>query len=95
MGDYTQYGRDEVVTLTAKHFEDLIRDNERLNHQIRQLRDQLGSVKEILQSEYEQNREYVVKYGIGYEVAQAIGWEPQEPEEEEDGAEEPDETLPF
>lgn len=82
MGDYTQYGRDEVVTLTAKHFEDLIRDNERLNHQIRQLRDQLGSVKQILQSEYEQNREYVVKYGIGYEVAQAIGWEPQEPEEE-------------
>lgn len=80
--EYSQYGRDEVVTLTAKHFEDLIRDNERLNHQIRQLRDQLGSVKEILQSEYEQNREYVVKYGIGYEVAQAIGWEPQEPEEE-------------
>lgn len=83
MGDYTQYGRDEVVTLTAKHFEDLIRDNERLNHVIRQLRDQLGSVKEILQSEYEQNREYVVKYGIGYEVAQAIGWEPQEEEEEQ------------
>ncbi len=88
MGDYTQYGRDEVVTLTAKHFEDLIRDNERLNHVVRQYRDQLGSVKEILQSEYEQNREYVVKYGIGYEVAQAIGWEPQEPEEEEDGTEE-------
>lgn len=84
MGDYTQYGRDEVVTLTAKHFEDLIRDNERQNHVIRQLRDQLGSVKEILQSEYEQNREYVVKYGIGYEVAQAIGWEPQEEEEEEE-----------
>ena len=83
MGDYTQYGRDEVVTLTAKHFEDLIRDNERLNHVVRQYRDQLGSVKEILQSEYEQNREYVVKYGIGYEVAQAIGWEPQEEEEEE------------
>jgi hypothetical protein len=80
--EYSQYGRDEVVTLTAKHFEDLIRDNERQNHLIRQLRDQLGSVKEILQSEYEQNREYVVKYGIGYEVAQAIGWEPQEPEEE-------------
>lgn len=91
--EYSQYGRDEVVTLTAKHFEDLIRDNERLNHQIRQLRDQLGSVKEILQSEYEQNREYVVKYGIGYEVAQAIGWEPQE--EEEDGTEEPDEIKPF
>ena len=87
MGDYTQYGRDEVVTLTAKHFEDLIRDNERLNHQIRQLRDQLGSVKEILQSEYEQNREYVVKYGIGYEVAQAIGWEPQEEETEEEETE--------
>lgn len=82
--EYSQYGRDEVVTLTAKHFEDLIRDNERLNHQIRQLRDQLGSVKEILQSEYEQNREYVVKYGIGYEVAQAIGWEPEEATEEEE-----------
>lgn len=82
MGDYTQYGRDEVVTLTAKHFEDLIRDNERLNHVVRQYREQLGSVKEILQSEYEQNREYVVKYGIGYEVAQAIGWEPEEQEEE-------------
>lgn len=88
MGDYTQYGRDEVVTLTAKHFEDLIRDNERQNHLIRQYRDQLGSVKEILQSEYEQNREYVVKYGIGYEVAQAIGWEPQEPEEEGEEGEE-------
>lgn len=80
--EYSQYGRDEVVTLTAKHFEDLIRDNERLNHAIRQYRDQLGSVKQILQSEYEQNREYVVKYGIGYEVAQAIGWEPQEEEED-------------
>lgn len=85
--DYTQYGRNETVTLTAKHFEDLIRDNERQNHLIRQLRDQLGSVKEILQSEYEQDREYVVKYGIGYEVAQAIGWEPQEEEEEEEGDE--------
>lgn len=82
--EYSQYGRDEVVTLTAKHFEDLIRDNERLNHAIRQYRDQLGSVKQILQSEYEQNREYVVKYGIGYEVAQAIGWEPQEETEEEE-----------
>ena len=82
--EYSQYGRDEVVTLTAKHFEDLIRDNERLNHVVRQYREQLGSVKEILQSEYEQNREYVVKYGIGYEVAQAIGWEPQEEEEEDD-----------
>lgn len=86
--EYSQYGRDEVVTLTAKHFEDLIRDNERLNHAIRQYRDQLGSVKQILQSEYEQNREYVVKYGIGYEVAQAIGWEPQEPEEEGEEGEE-------
>lgn len=93
--EYSQYGRDEVVTLTAKHFEDLIRDNERLNHVVRQYRDQLGSVKEILQSEYEQNREYVVKYGIGYEVAQAIGWEPQEEEEEEDGTEETDEIKPF
>ena len=87
MGDYTQYGRDEVVTLTAKHFEDLIRDNERQNHLIRQLRDQLGSVKEILQSEYEQNHAYV-EYGIASEIAAAIGWEPQEPEEEEDGTEE-------
>ena len=87
MGDYTQYGRDEVVTLTAKHFEDLIRDNERQNHLIRQLRDQLGSVKEILQSEYEQNHAYV-EYGIASEIAEAIGWEPQEPEEEEDGTEE-------
>ncbi len=86
MGDYTQYGRDEVVTLTAKHFEDLIRDNERLNHLIRQLRDQLGSVKEILQSNYEQVHAYV-EYGIGYEVAQAIGWEPEEKEEEEEGEE--------
>lgn len=83
MGDYTQYGRDEVVTLTAKHFEDLIRDNERQNHVIRQLRDQLGSVKEILQSEYEQSHKWI-NYGIGYEVAQAIGWEPQEEEEEEE-----------
>ena len=87
MGDYTQYGRDEVVTLTAKHFEDLIRDNERLNHQIRQLRDQLGSVKEILQSEYEQSHKWI-NYGIGYEVAQAIGWEPQEEEEETEETEE-------
>lgn len=86
--EYSAYGHSETVSLTAKHFEDLIRDNERLNHQIRQLRDQLGSVKEILQSEYEQNREYVVKYGIGYEVAQAIGWEPEEKEEEEEGDEE-------
>jgi hypothetical protein len=88
--EYSQYGRDEVVTLTAKHFEDLIRDNERLNHVIRDYREQLGSVKQILQSEYEQNREYVVKYGIGYEVAQAIGWEPQEPEEEENCTENED-----
>ena len=87
MGEYTQYGRDEVVTLTAKHFEDLIRDNERLNHQIRQLRDQLGSVKEILQSEYEQSHKWI-NYGIGYEVAQAIGWEPQEEEEETEETEE-------
>ena len=87
---------NETVTLTAKHFEDLIRDNERLNHQIRQLRDQLGSVKEILQSEYEQSHKWI-NYGIGYEVAQAIGWEPeeQEEEEEEDGAEETDEIKPF
>ena len=89
MGDYTQYGRDEVVTLTAKHFEDLIRDNERLNHQIRQLRDQLGSVKEILQSEYEQNHAWV-GFGIASEIAQAIGWEPQEPEEEENCTENED-----
>lgn len=82
--EYSQYGRDEVVTLTAKHFEDLIRDNERLNHVVRQYRDQLGSVKQILQSEYEQNREYV-EYGIASEIADAIGWEPQEEENEEDG----------
>ena len=85
--DYSQYGRNETVTLTAKHFEDLIRDNERLNHQIRQLRDQLGSVKEILQSEYEQSHKWI-NYGIGYEVAQAIGWEPQGEEGEEDDTEE-------
>lgn len=83
MGDYTQYGRDEVVTLTAKHFEDLIRDNERLNHVVRQYRDQLGSVKEILQSEYEQNHAWV-GFGIASEIAQAIGWEPQEEEEDEE-----------
>ena len=82
--DYSQYGRNETVTLTAKHFEDLIRDNERQNHLIRQLRDQLGSVKEILQSEYEQNHAYV-EYGIASEIADAIGWEPEEKEETDDG----------
>ena len=85
--EYSTYGHSETVSLTAKHFEDLIRDNERLNHQIRQLRDQLGSVKEILQSEYEQSHKWI-NYGIGYEVAQAIGWEPQEEEEETEETEE-------
>ena len=82
--EYSAYGHSETVSLTAKHFEDLIRDNERLNHQIRQLRDQLGSVKEILQSEYEQNHAWVM-HGIASEVAQAIGWEPEEKEETDDG----------
>ena len=84
MGDYTQYGRDEVVTLTAKHFEDLIRDNERLNHQIRQLREKLGAVIIVLQSNFDQNHKWI-EYGIGSEVAQAIGWEPEEKEETDDG----------
>ena len=81
--EYSAYGHSETVSLTAKHFEDLIRDNERLNHVVRQYRDQLGSVKEILQSESEQSHKWI-NYGIGYEVAQAIGWEPQEEEEEDD-----------
>jgi len=83
MGDYTQYGRDEVVTLTAKHFEDLIRDNERQAHQIRQLREKLGAVIIVLQGNFDQNHKWI-EYGIGSEVAQAIGWKPEEMEVETD-----------
>lgn len=82
--DYPQYGRNETVTLTAKHFEDLVRDNERQAHQIRQLREKLGAVIIVLQSNFDQNNRWI-EYGIGSEVAQAIGWKPEEMEETDDG----------
>lgn len=74
---------NEVVTLTAKHFEDLVRDNERQAHQIRQLREKLGAVIIVLQGNFDQNHKWI-EYGIGSEVAQAIGWKPEEMEEETD-----------
>lgn len=82
--DYPQYGRNETVTLTAKHFEDLIRDNERQAHQISQLREKLGAVIIVLQGNFDQNHKWI-EYGIGSEVAQAIGWKPEEKEEKDDG----------
>ena len=81
--EYSQYGRAEVVTLTAKHFEDLIRDNERQANQISQLREKLGAVIIVLQGNFDQNHKWI-EYGIGSEVAQAIGWKPEEMEEETD-----------
>lgn len=75
---------NETVTLTAKHFEELIRENEYQSNMIRHLCGQINSVKEILQSEYEQNHAYV-EYGIASEIADVIGWEPEEKEETDDG----------
>lgn len=75
---------NETVSLTAKHFEDLICEREYQSDVIRHLSAQINSVKEILQSEYEQNHAYV-EYGIASEIADAIGWEPEEKEETDDG----------
>jgi len=75
---------NETVTLTAKHFEDMIRENEHQSDLIRHLYERIGYVKKILQSEYEQNHAYV-EYGIASEIADAIGWEPEEKEETDDG----------
>lgn len=72
---------NETVTLTAKHFEDLVRDNERQANQISQLREKLGAVIIVLQGNFDQNHKWI-EYGIGSEVAQAIGWKPEEMEEE-------------
>lgn len=74
---------NETVTLTAKHFEDLVRDNERQANQISQLREKLGAVIIVLQGNFDQNHKWI-EYGIGSEVAQAIGWKPEEMEEETD-----------
>lgn len=75
---------NETVTLTAKHFEDLVRDNERQANQISRLREKLGAVIIVLQSNFDQNNRWI-EYGIGSEVAQAIGWKPEEKEETNDG----------
>lgn len=74
---------NETVTLTAKHFEDLVRDNERQANQISQLREKLGAVIIVLQGNFDQNHKWI-EYGIGSEVAQAIGWKPEEMEVETD-----------
>ena len=75
---------NETVTLTAKHFEDLICEREHQSDLIRHLYERIGCVKKILQSEYEQTHAYV-EYGIASEIADAIGWEPEEKEETDDG----------
>lgn len=74
---------NETVTLTAKHFEDLVRDNYRQANQISQLREKLGAVIIVLQGNFDQNHKWI-EYGIGSEVAQAIGWKPEEMEVETD-----------